>query len=201
MKVLRLQVDQKMAKIQIDSQRAALQVRYSQRHMQVESTPAEMSVSNEAGKVNLDHTSIENNTARRSPLTLQRQCAEKAKASATEGIKEIADDGNYMGKLPNTGNTRGALERQKMLQVDLPTYGRSSVPDMGVKMQGVPGDFSIDWSRHDVSIIWDELQRPTVAVQPKASVNVDLAQRAQIECTLVEETIPAETGQTIDVKG
>jgi hypothetical protein len=67
-------------------------------------------------------------------------------------------------------------------------------------MKGDPGDLSIDWSRHDLKIEWDDFQTPQITVEPKASIDISVVQEPSIEYTVVEQMIPPEKGASIDAE-
>ncbi|NLF34951.1 MAG: hypothetical protein GX585_03180, partial [Clostridiales bacterium] len=66
--------------------------------------------------------------------------------------------------------------------------------------EGRPGRLKINWSKHELKINWDAYQAPTITVEPKASVHVEVVQEPAIAYTVVEMTIPAETGTAIDAQ-
>lgn len=202
MNVQRLQIEQQMARIQIESQRAALRIEQGRRQMDVSYEAAQMSVERHNGKIDIDLTPLENNTGRMDALTLQRSVASQSAAAAQQGIEGISSDGNYVAQLPGNGVSRiGELARQKIISKKAaPTPGRSPVPPTPVELTADPGDLSIDWTPHQVEIDWGQVQQPSFSVEPAPQVNVELVQEPSLQFSVVELTIPAEPGQTIDTQ-
>lgn len=201
MKVVRLQIEQQMAQIQIQSQRAKLNIESPRRGMEINMSPAQMSVDHKPGSVQLDSTSLKENTARKSIFALQRQFAAESIQNARQGVERIVQEGDYVAQQPNSGNAWGTLAKNRMLEVNTPTYGRSSVPDNGISMNGDGGYCEISWTEHELEINWEDYERPHVTVDPQASVEIWLAQEPRIEIEVVEEYIPAEIGRNIDILG
>ncbi len=200
MKVRRVQIEQQRAQLKIDSQMASLSIDMPIRRMKVEQRSAEMSVETEPARVKLDMEDFKNKIGIKSIYKLIDESSAQAIAHASEAIKEISNDGYFVGALPSNGNPIAELNRMKMLKVEEPKLYNGNVPDGTIKMEGTPGDIQIDWSSHEVKIIWDEYQTPSITVEPKASVNVELSPKPSIEFTVVEQTIPKESGRIVDTE-
>lgn len=200
MKVQRLQIEQQRAQIRIDSQRATLNIQMPDRTMTVEQRRAQMSVERESGEVVLDMENFRNHIGLKSIRTLTEESAARAQAQVEQSIKEFAADADFIGTLPASGNPISQVARSRMLESKAPEMNSGKVPDGTVGMEGKPGEFSIDWSKHDLKINWDAFQSPVITVEPKASVDVQIVQEPHIEFTVVEQTIPAETGTTVDAE-
>lgn len=201
MKVVRLQMEHQMAQIQMQSRKAKLSIESPRRGMEVDAQPAEMSVDNQLGSVALDSTALRENTARRSVFSLQRQFAAESVQEAWQGVARIVQEGDSVAQQPNPGNVWGTLAQEQMLEVDTPTYGRSTVPQVGVSMNGSGGHCEISWTSHKLEINWEDFERPRVDLAQAPSVEIQLAQKPQLDCEIVEEYIPPETGQNIDISG
>jgi len=201
MKVVRLQMQHQLAQIQVESKRAKLNIESPRRQMDADFSPARMSVDNQLGSVTLDSTALRENTARRSIFSLQRQFAEEAIQDAWQGVAETVQAGAAVAQQPNSGNVWGSLAQEKLLEVDVPAYGRSPVPQSGISMSGDRGHCDSSWTPHSMEITWDAFERPRVSLEPEPSVAVELAREAQVRCEVVEEEIPPEIGQNIDVSG
>ena len=118
-----------------------------------------------------------------------------------QGISDIVAKGDYLAKLPDqTGGRKiGQHAKQKLIESVAPaSYGRSQLPQKGIEVTGKKGDFSIDWTPYKLDISWGAMQRPVITLDPKGSVNVELAQRASVECNVVTMTIPKEIGNLVD---
>lgn len=200
MKVQRLQIEQQMIRIRVDSQPAALSIETHQRRMKVECQNARMTARREAPEVELDMQDFCNNTASQDIGSFADSYTAKAFASAVQGIKETAADGDFVGTLPSGGNSIGRLAKSKLLEADMPEMNSGQVPYGPVKMNGDAGELSIDWSAHDLKIEWDNYQTPQVTVEPKASVDVVVEQEPSIEFTVIEQMIPPEKGSAIDIE-
>ena len=200
MKVRRLQIVQQKAQIQIDSQMAYLSIEMPKRIMSLETQRAKMNVKTQPAKVDLDMEDFKNKIGIKSMQTLNDQIAAKAFSHVTSTIKEIANDAAYIGTLPSSGNPIADLSRSKMLRVEEPKLYDGASLDGTIKMSGTPGDIQIDWTSNEVKISWDEFQSPSITVEPKASVNVEMVQKPSVEFTVVEQTIPAETGRILDAE-
>ena len=107
MRVQRVQIEQQMARLQIQSQRARLKVERAERQMEIINEPASMKVDRDYGKISIDATELENNTARRDVYTLQDVFASNSLSQAQQGIKSIAQGGDFVADLPN--NSGGSL--------------------------------------------------------------------------------------------
>ncbi len=200
MKVRRVQIEQQRAQLKIDSEMAALSIKMPKRRMKVERKPAQMSVETTPGTVKLDMESFRNKLGIKSVFALADEIGNQAMADVKEAISNIVSDGDYVATLPSNGNPIAELMRSKMLNVEEPTLYHGNVPDGTIKMEGIPGDVQINWSSHEVKISWDEYQSPVITVEPKASVNVELAKRPSVKITVVELSIPPETGGTVDAE-
>lgn len=203
MKVQRLVIDQQRAQIEITNQMGKLAIDCNYRRgMQVDAQQAAMTADFQQGKVSLDSTALQDNLALRDFRSLQEHCASTAQQKAQSGIREIAQDGDFTAQQPNPGDLIGKLAQQKILSgTPTPSYGRSTVPEAAVKMTGVAGGYEIEWEPQQFEINWDQLQGPNITLEPPPSVDIRLAQDAQVECDVVEETIPAEPGILFDISG
>lgn len=200
MRVLRLQIEQQMARIGVESQNARLKIDMKFRKMNVERSQIRMTVDKEDGKVELDMKKFFDNIGLKSARTLTSEGVSAAKSKASAGIREIANNAKFMRALPYVGNRIGQLYRSKILEKYTPNFN-IAVPDDDIKMHGDPGDIKINWYLNDIKITWDEMQLPTIKVEPKISIDIYMAQKPSIEYTVVEEYIPPEeTGATLDIQ-
>ena len=196
MKVYRLRIEQEMARIAVESQMAALAIKKQQRTMHIEQQRAIMSIEREAAYMKLDLQGFYDNIGLKGPQTLNRDTAANARADANQAISQIMSDARFVGTLPATSNGIGQLARQKLLAPYQPEPG--GMPPGAMEMQGNPGRIQIDWSNYELNIIWDQYQAPKIRLEPKASVEVRLAQEPRIEYRMVEEMIPPRSGRNID---
>ncbi len=194
MRVQRVQIEQQMARLQIQSQRARLKVERAERQMEIINEPASMKVDRDYGKISIDATELENNTARRDVYTLQDVFASNSLSQAQQGIKSIAQGGDFVADLPNNsgGSLISALARQRMLEVKEPSYGRSEVPKSPLEITADVGGVNIDWTPYKFEIDWGDLQGPHFSIEPPAEVNIDLEQKPMVDVSVVEMNIPAE---------
>jgi hypothetical protein len=205
MKVQRLVIDQQRAQIEITNQmgRLAIDCNY-RRGMQVDAQHASMTADYQPGKVMLDATALQDNLALRNFRSLQRHSASVAQQKAQAGTRETSQDGEFTAQQPHAGSSLvGQLARQKTIadHATAPTYGRSTVPEAAVKMTGVAGGYEVEWEPQQFEINWDQLKGPNITLEPPPSVDIRLAQDAQVECQVVEESIPAEPGVLLDING
>lgn len=200
MKVRRVQIEQEMARIRVESQMASLSIETSKRGMTVENTPARMSAERRDGTVEIDMADFRDNIGLKSIQTLAAENAARAQAQVEQSIRRLAGEADYIGTLPHAGNPIAEVARNKMLESKVPDMNSGEVPDGAIGMRGEPGSVAIDWSRHDLKINWDEFQSPVITVEPKASVDVQVVRKPTVEYTVVELTIPPETGRTIDAE-
>lgn len=200
MKVQRLQIEQQMAQIRVESQMASLSIEMPKRTMTVEEQRAQMSVERQDPKIELDMEEFRDNVGLKSIQSLAEESAARAQAKAEQGIREIASEGDYIGTLPAVGNPIAQVSKNRMLESKAPAMNSGAVPDGAIDMEGEPGEFSINWSKHDLRIDWDEFETPVITVEPKASVDVQIVREPSIEFTVVELTIPPETGRTVDAE-
>lgn len=200
MKVLRLQIEQQMAKIGVEHQNARLKIDIKNRKMNVERSQAIMTVEIEEGEIKLDMKDFFDNIGLKSARTLISDSVSAAKEKASAGIRKIAFNAKFMRDLPYTGNRIGQLYRSKVLEKYIPEI-KVGVPNDDIKMYGDTGDIKINWHLNDVKITWDEMQLPSIKVEPKMSIDIYLSQKPSIEYTVVEEYIPPEeTGANLDVQ-
>jgi hypothetical protein len=201
MKVRRLQIEQQMAQLQIDSRFARISIESKIRRMRIEQQNAQMTVQREDPKIELDLEAFKDNIGLKEISTLTQESAARAHELAKQGIRETVSNGNYVGTLPSHGNSIAQIAMQNMLKPSAPQTNRSSVPDGAVKMKGNPGDFNIDWSRNDITISWDQYEIPVITVEPPPPyVTIALAQKPALEFSVVEQSIPPETGNSVDMK-
>lgn len=200
MKVRRIQIEQVPAQIRVESQRAALSIETQRRGMTVEKRPAQMSVERRDGTVEVDMEGLYDNIGLKSIRTLTAENAMRAQAQVEQSIRESADEADYVAALPHAGNAIAEVARSRMLGRREPAMNSGGAPPGALGMRGVPGGVSIDWSRHELKINWDDFQSPVITVEPKASVDVQVVQKPAVTCTVVELTIPPETGGTIDAE-
>lgn len=202
MKVHRVVIDQQMGQIEVTTTRARLNIETARREMNIENKPAKASIERKAPQLHLDQTNLRNNTARRGISAEAQAYAQKAASLARQGIEQTASDGNFVGTLPGHNNGIPDVALSHMLEVNTPSYDRSTVPSQGVAVRATPGDVNINWANYDVEISWDEMQLPSITVEPKPSVNIQLATRPSLEVEVVEEEIPPEMpGQIVDTNG
>jgi hypothetical protein len=200
MKVQRLQIEQQMAQIHIASQRASLSIEMPKRTMRVERKRARMAVDRRNGKIELNMRKFRDNIGLKGILSLAAENAARAKAKAERGIREIVRTGDRIGTLPGGENPVASAIREKMLEPETVQSDWDIVPAGAVEMEGKPGALDINWLRHDLKIAWDEYQTPIITVEPKPAVYVEIVREPNVEYTVVELTIPAETGRSIDAK-
>ena len=201
MKVQRVQIEQQMARIKIESQRAALRIEQGKRQMEVHREPGKLTVERRMGKINIDQTPIKNLTARKDPMTLQKDYAAQSLAAARQGTRNIARTGDQVAEVPYGDTSRiSDVARMRLMNPPKPDTGFGMVPETPVHFDGDPGDLTIDWTPQSIEIVWGQVAQPTFTLDPKPSVSVELVQRADVQLTIEEMTIPAETGQTVDVK-
>lgn len=201
MEVQRVQIEQQMARIKVETQRARLKIEQEMRQMEINMERAKMTVNRENASLEVDSTALKNNTARRDIYTLQDHFASNSISKGFQGISDIVAKGDYLAKLPDqTGGRKiGQHAKQKLIESVAPaSYGRSQLPQKGIEVTGKKGDFSIDWTPYKLDISWGAMQRPVITLDPKGSVNVELAQRASVECNVVTMTIPKEIGNLVD---
>ncbi len=196
MKVYRLQIEQEMARIAVETQMAALAIKKQQRTMHIEQQRAIMSIEREAGYMKLDLQGFYDNIGLKGPQTLNRDTAANARSDARQAISQIMSDAKFVGTLPATGNSIGQLARKKLLAPYQPEPG--GMPPGAIDMQGKPGEIHIDWSNYELNIVWDQYQAPRIRLEPKASVEIRLAQEPRIEYRMVEQMIPPRSGRNID---
>lgn len=189
-----------MAQIRVESRMASLSVESPKRGMTVESTPARMSAERRDGTVEIDMQEFRDNVGLKSIRTLTAESAARAQAQVAQSIREFAGESDYIGSLPHAGNPIAEVAKSKMLASKAPEIGGGGTPQGAIGMQGEPGGVSIDWSRHDLKINWDSFQSPVITVEPKAAVDVRMVQKPSVEYTVVEMTIPSETGRAIDAE-
>lgn len=199
MKVQRLQIEQQMAKIKVESQMASLKIDTAQRRMRVEKQDVQMSVKRVPSSIDLDMQEFFDEIGLRSTESFRRKVTSEAQQKAQNGIQQIVRDGKFLGTLPATGNRVGELAKMKMLQSPVKEIS-GSVPHGTIDMKGKPGKIDINWSNHDVKIVWDEFQSPTIQVVPKAAVNVRVVQQPRIEFEVVEMEIPPSLGSSLDAE-
>lgn len=202
MKVVRLEVEsQQMARLHIESQRAGLSIDAPFRRIKSIQPPrAKMKVRREAPSMDIDMERFRNNVGLKSINTLTQELSRQASNKASQAIKEMDRYGDAMAQLPHNGNIIAQIARNSVLAPGKPLTGTGVAQDATVGMTGHPGSFSIDWSMQDMSIRWDENQAPVITLEPKPSVDIQLAQAPNIEFKVVEQRIPAPTGRTIDAQ-
>lgn len=202
MKVVRLEiVSRQMARLSIESQRAGLSIEAPARRIRsIQPHSATMEVSLENPSIDVDMERFQNNVGLKSVPTLTRDISRQASNHADQAIKEMNRNGDAMARLPRNGNVIAQIAKNEVLAPVQPLTGSGVAQDATVEVTGHPGSVSIDWSMQDMSIIWDENQAPVIRLEPKPSVNIELAQAANIEFRVVEQMIPAESGRKIDAQ-
>jgi hypothetical protein len=200
MKVRRLQLDvDQMARLSIEIQMARLSIDYKHRKIkEVQQHSARMNVSRTNPSLDVDMQSLRNNIGLKNVEVLTQDNAAQAVSQAQQAVKTIENNGDYIAVLPKkNGNPIAAIARQTMLRTRQPAVPRGS-SDPTVMIKGNPGTLTIDWSLHDITISWDDYQAPVITLDPKPSVDIELAQEARIEFRVVEMSIPPEAGRTFD---
>ncbi|MGI5935637.1 MAG: DUF6470 family protein [Oscillospiraceae bacterium] len=200
MKIARIQIEQELAQLKIETQMASLTVETSKRGMDIQRQPAQMNIIQQAPKIELDMQEFRNNLGLKSNRALMEEYVAEAHAKAQQGIRQIARDGDFVASIPTNTSNIAELARTKMLKVQEPEMNSGKVPPGAVGMEGLPGEFDITWSPHDVKIEWNKYQAPEFTVEPKAEVYVELSREPRLEITVVEEHIPPQRGRTIDTE-
>jgi hypothetical protein len=200
MKVQRLQIEQQMAKIDIESTKPVLKIDMPKREMQIETKNAEMTLDMEQGGIEIDMTAFRNNMGVRSISDFSSENIADAKVGLEQRRREYSADGDMVASLPSNGNSIAQVALKNLLATDMPEMNSGKVPEKPVRVSGQPGKIDINWSKSDIVIKWGKYEPPEITVEPKASVNVELAQEPIIECEVVEMEIPPETGRMIDLK-
>jgi hypothetical protein len=200
MKVQRLQIEQQMAKIDIESTKPVLKIDMPKREMQIVTKNAEMTLNMEQGGVEIDMTAFRNNMGVRSLSDFSSKNIADAKAGVEQRRREYTAEGDLIAALPSNGNSIAQVALSHVLAADMPEMNSGKVPEKPVKVSGQPGKIDINWSKSDVVIKWGKYEPPEITVEPKASVNIELAQEPIVECKVVEMEIPPETGRMIDIK-
>ncbi|MGE4354054.1 MAG: DUF6470 family protein [Oscillospiraceae bacterium] len=200
MKIQRLQIEQQFIQIGVDSQFAALSISIPTRRMKISRQDAEMDINRQSPDISLDMQDFRNNNGIKDIEAFSEEYTTKAFEHVSRSIRRLASDGDFMGALPSKGNKIAELAKNRMLESHAPQMNSGDVPYGAIKMKGDPGSFNIDWTSHDVKIQWDDYQTPKIIVEPKASVDVYVAREPLIEYTVIEQTIPAESGREIDAR-
>ncbi|HHU22240.1 MAG TPA: hypothetical protein GXZ52_02300 [Clostridiales bacterium] len=200
MKISRIQIEQEFAQLKIETQMASLSIEMPKRRMSIQQQPAQMNIKQQKPNIELDMQEFRNNIGLKSNKALMEEYVAEAQARAQQGIRQMAKDGDFVGTLPTDANNIGELARAKLLQVSEPEMNSGKVPPGAISMDGKPGNVDINWMRHDLKIDWDEYQAPKITVEPKASVHIEIAREPVLEITVIEETIPPETGRAIDTE-
>ena len=201
MKVDRLKIEQQFAQIQINSTMAGLSIETHRRGMRVEHQRARMSVERTPGSVKLDMKSYYRNIGLESAAEYTDNNVRQAYSDAQQGIQRIVSEGNQIGTLPGNGKQIAQVASNRMIQNTL-TNNQSggSVPAGAIKMEGDPGSLNINWQRYDMRISWDPFESPSITVEPKPSVRIEMLQEPKVEISVVEDYIELETGKNIDTE-
>lgn len=199
MKVRRLQVEtMELARLRVQTERAQISIEAPLRRIaDLQPQRTQMDISSESPSVKVDMTSLMNNIGLKDIGTLAQDVVTEAQAKAKQGIKEIENNGDTVAKLINRGNAIAQIARSRILEVAQPAKPRGAV-DPTAEIIVNTGSLKIDWSTQDLKIQWDELQMPVISVDPKASVDISLAQKAHVEFKVVELSIPPVTGRNVD---
>jgi hypothetical protein len=201
MRVRRIEIEQQMARIQIESQRAQIRIESHRRDMEIQQAAAKMQVNRQAGSLEVDTTAAQENTGHRSAMAQQNYFADRSIQMAQAGVSRRVQDGDIAGQQPQTtDNMMAAVAASHMLEEQVPTVDVSTVPP-AISVNATPESFEINWEMQDLEINWEQYQRPNITVEPPPSVEISLAQEARMECKVVDEYIPAQTGQKVDVVG
>ena len=199
MKIRKLQVEEsQMAQIRVRFQLARVSIETNLRGIkQVDRQAARMKVSREAPSIETDMKNLHNNIGLKDSVTLTRAMASNAVEQMEQAVKSMWREYEYIATLPHDGNPIAQLARQKLLEApEMPAAG--GVVDPTVDVHANLGSLNIDWSIQDVTIVWDDYQEPVIRLDPKPSIDVELVQEPRISFRVVEQSIPPETGRTID---
>lgn len=198
MQGIKLNIEQQRAQISIDIQNAQIHVKVPQRQMRINHEPARMEVTRSEGKVNIDLQAVKSNLGLKNYDEMTRAAIQKAKAKAQESIRENVSDAAQVSD-PSKGQNLGKLAKSKMMAFKNPKPGRSPVPPP-VGMEGKPGQMQIEWVRGGITIDWEGENLVEVYVEPPHSVNIQLTQRASIQVSLIEETLPEVLGRKVSAE-
>jgi hypothetical protein len=200
MKVRRLQIEgDQMARLSIEIQLARLSVDFKHRRIkEIQQQSAQMKVSRQNPSLDVDMRNMRNNIGLKDVGTLAQENTARAINEIQQTVKTIENNGDFVASLPRKGgNPIASIARQGMLRIRQPSVQRGAI-DPTVTVKGNPGSLNIDWSLQDITISWDDYQAPVITLDPKPSVNIQLAQEAHVEFKVVEQSIPSESGRTID---
>lgn len=202
MKVRRLQVEEnQMAQIRVEFQMGRISVDSPLRTIQqIEHQSARMRITRQDPNIETDMEELRNNIGLKNSGTLIREMASDAVSHLNQAVRTIQRDGRFYAALPHNGNPVAQIARKNVLAAPDPATA-GDVIDPTVDIQGNPGSISIDWSLQEVTIVWDDYQAPVIRLDPKPYINVELAQEQRISFKVVEQSIPRETGRTIDEEG
>jgi hypothetical protein len=202
MKVRRLQLESmELARIRIEMQLAGLSIEAPMRRIQtIRNERPEMTVKREDPTIEVDMESLHNNIGLKSPMVLTQDRVAMAKSQSLQKIKDYENNGDAMAALPHKGNPIAAIARARLIHPNKPAQPSGQARDPLVTVEGHQGSLNIDWSIQDISIRWDDYQSPVITVDPKPFIDISLAQEGSVEFRVVEQSIPPETGRTIDAE-
>ena len=198
MQGIKLNIEQQRAQISVEIQNAQLHVKVPHRKMHINHEPARMEITRSEGKVNIDLQAVKSNLGLKSYDEMTRAAAQRAKAKAQQGVRENVSNAAQIAD-PAKGQSLGKLAKSKMIALKNPKPGRSPVPPP-VGMEGQPGRMQVEWVKGGVTIDWEGDNLVEVYVEPPHSVNIQLTQRANIQISLIEETLPEVLGRNVSAE-
>jgi hypothetical protein len=198
MRIRRLQLESwQMARLSVVTQMARLSIDAPIRKIKsIQQQRAQMIVNRENPSLEIDIQDIRGSVGRSSVNTLVQ-----ASASRAYNIRQSINNGSYnssnISALSHRGNPIILITRSRISSANQSDTSQAVIDGIA-SVKGNPGSLSIDWSLQDITISWDEYQAPVITIEPKPSVNVELAQEPFVEFKVVEQAYPPETGGTID---
>lgn len=200
MKMARIEIHQQLAQLQIETQLGQLKIDSSvRRGMKVQQSTKQVDAQTVQPELQVDLSAYRYSAGMKNISDFTQDLASRASQIASQTTESIAQDGNYVGTLPQHGNAMSQVAGDHMLNDSVsPFQTYSDVPGKMVDVTVNQGSVDVNYQGGNFQIVWDDVVRPSFEWDPPPSVDVYLARKPNIEFQVVEMEIPPELPGEID---
>ena len=197
-----LSIQSSRAALDIHTTRAQLDIRnHVRRGFKVKTTRPQMHVERQMPQMKVDWKQVWANRGLRSPKYFMQHTRQLARQIVNEAIQNMVAGGDYMAQLEGYFNTAqnpiGDWAYEQMLVSEPEVVMSSGMPAPDV--QWTEGSVKIEWEPGEIEIVWEDEFMPEITVTPY-SVEIRLKNRAEVQISVNENSIPKTRGKKIDQK-
>lgn len=186
-----------MVVVDITTRPAKMNIRTYRPKMKLVHTPGRMQIDRKMPTFHVNWSQVHTESHNAPALTQVRQYADNAQVSAMQATGDIARRGDMLMHI-ESGDAITAIS-QEATAIEAPEINISSMPQSEPLIDWEEGIFRINWQEHELSIEWENIQKPEIYVEPH-SVEVRLQNLPGIKIKLNNKVVKEYIGNKLDKK-